>query len=306
MSSVVPPRSRWLHLIWLIPVALGAMTMIVLLAYGVRGTPPVQHFLEDYPGQSALPAGAPVGFPVWLNWQHGLSAFFLLFIIRTGWLVRTTKRPDAFWTRRNTGPLRTKGQPIRISVNLWLHLTFDFLWVANGILFYVLLFVTGQWVRIVPTSWDIIPNAMSAALQYASLIWPHENGWLNYNALQVLTYFVVVFIMAPLAVITGLRMAPGLAARWRPVERFFPLPVARKIHFPVMVLFVAFIIVHVTLVLATGALRNLNHMYASRDDQSWVGFAIFAGSVVLMIVAWVAARPLVVRSIAGVFGKIGR
>ncbi len=63
---------------------------------------------------------------------------------------------------------------------------------------------------------------------------------------------------------------------------------------------------HVTLVLATGALRNLNHMYASRDDQSWVGFGIFAGSVVLMIVAWFAARPLVLRSIAGVFGKVGR
>ena len=33
-------------------------------------------------------------------------------------------------------------------------------------------------------------------------------------------------------------------------------------HFPVMLYFVAFTVVHVALVFATGALRNLNHMYA--------------------------------------------
>ena len=307
MTSVDrPQRSRWFKLVWIIPVALVAMAAVVLIAQWIRYSDGGQLFLADYPGESGLPAGAPVGFPAWLNWQHGLSAFFLLFIVRTGWLVRTTKRPDAYWTRNNSGLVRTKGQPARISLNLWLHLTFDTLWVANGLLFYVLLFVSGQWVRIVPTSWDIFPNAISAGLQYASLNWPHENGWNNYNALQVISYFVVVFIMSPLAVLTGLLMAPVLAARWKPVEKLFPLPLARRIHFPVMMLFVAFIVVHVTLVFATGALRNLNHMYASRDDESWVGFIIFAISLVLMIGAWFGARPVVLRTLAGLTGKVGR
>jgi hypothetical protein len=82
--------------------------------------------------------------------------------------------------------------------------------------------------------------------------------------------------------------------------------VARGIHVVVMVYFVAFIIVHVTLVLATGALRNLNHMYAGRDDESWIGFVIFAFTVVLMIVLWFLAKPSVVARIAGLTGTVRR
>jgi hypothetical protein len=71
-----------------------------------------------------------------------------------------------------------------------------------------------------------------------------------------------------------------------------------------MVYFVTFIIVHVTLVLSTGAVRNLNHMYAGRDDQSWLGFWIFAGTVVLMIVLWIAAKPSVISRLAGLTGTV--
>jgi hypothetical protein len=58
--------------------------------------------------------------------------------------------------------------------------------------------------------------------------------------------------------------------------------------------------------LATGALRNLNHMYASRDDGSWVGFWIFAASLAVMIAAWFLARPLFLRPVASLTGKVSR
>jgi thiosulfate reductase cytochrome b subunit len=298
--------SRWFKLVWIIPVAIVVLALIVLAARLFRASDAGASFLHDFPGHSGLPDFAPVGFPVWLQWQHGLNAFFILFIVRSGWAVRTTKRPAAYWTRNNKGPIRTKGSPVRISIDLWLHLTVDTLWVLNGVVFYVLIFSTGQWTRIIPTRWDIFPNAISAGIQYASLNWPTENGWANYNALQTISYFLVVFIAAPLALLTGLRMAPGLAARWKPLDRVFPLPLARKIHFPTMVFFVAFIIVHVVLVLATGALNNLNHMYAGNNGNGWAGFIIFAATIVVMIAAWIGARPLVLRSIAGLTGKVGR
>ena len=79
---------------------------------------------------------------------------------------------------------------------------------------------------------------------------------------------------------------------------------ARAVHFPVMLYFVAFIFVHVVLVFATGALRNLNHMYASQDAVNWVGFWIFVASLVVIAAAWVAARPLVLAPIARLFGKV--
>ena len=266
----------------------------------------MQSFMTNYPGESELPADSPVGLPAWLGWQHFLNSFFLLFIIRTGWEIRKGKRPAAFWTRNNTGLIRTKNPPVRIGLPTWFHLTVDSLWVLNGVVFYILLFATGQWVRVVPVSWDVIPNARSAALQYASLNWPTGNGWINYNALQLLAYFATTFIAAPLALATGIRLAPGFSAAFRSMDRVLPLSVARAIHWPVMIYFVAFIIVHVTLVLTTGALRNLNHMYAARDDQGWLGFAFFAGSVVLMVIGWFAARPSLLAPLAALTGKVRR
>jgi thiosulfate reductase cytochrome b subunit len=299
-------RSPWFKLIWIVPIVLVAGAIIVLAANAFRASDAGTSFLRTYPGHSELPSNAPVGFPAWLEWQHFLSAFFILLIIRTGLQIRTTRRPPAYWTRRNTGVLKTKGQPVRISLSVWFHLTLDILWILNGALFYVLIFVTGQWVRLIPIHWDVFPNAISAGIQYASLNWPTEDGWTNYNALQLVTYFITVFIAAPLAILTGVRMVPGLAIRFKPIDRIYPVTVARKIHFPVMIYFAAFTVVHVTLVLATGALRNLNHMYGGSDNVNWIGFGIFAGSVVLMAAAWIAVRPTILSSMASLTGNVRR
>ncbi|MGF9663230.1 hypothetical protein AAIH25_15350 [Arthrobacter crystallopoietes] len=279
---------------------------LVLLAKWLRTLPGVLEYLVQYPGHSELPEAAPTGLPGWLGWQHFLNAFFLLLIIRSGWLVRTTVRPKEHWTRNNTGLIRTKGKPAKISLNLWFHLTLDALWVLNGVVFIVLLFATGHWVRIVPTGWDVVPNAFSAALQYASLDWPTENGWVNYNALQLLAYFTTVFIAAPLALLTGLRMSSAWPKNAAKLNRIYPVEMARAVHLPVMLYFVLFVVVHVFLVLATGALRNLNHMYAARDDGGWLGFWLFAASLAVMVAAWFLARPLFLRPVANLMGKVIR
>ena len=299
-------RSRWWKLAWIIPAALVLAFLVVLAAKGIRGLPDVQSFMTDYPGRSALPADAPVGFPAWLNWQHFLNSLFILFILRTGWELHTAKRPSVFWTRNNTGLIRTKNPPVRIGLPLWFHLTVSSLWVLNGVILYILLFSSGQWMRVIPTSWDVIPNALSAGLQYASLDWPMDNGWVNYNALQLLAYFATTFVAAPLALATGIRLSPGFAASFRSIDRLVPLKATRTVHFAVMIYFVGFIIVHVTLVLATGALRNLNHMYATRDDEGWLGFAFFAASIVIMIVGWMLARPSLLAPVAALTGKLRR
>jgi thiosulfate reductase cytochrome b subunit len=306
-TKVSPVRTnRWLKLVWIIPIALILLLAVVLFAQWLRRLPEVQSFMSDFPGESQLPEGAPLGFPAWLGWQHFLNSFFILLIVRSGWMVRTNQRPGAYWTRNNKGLIRTRNAPTKISLDLWFHLCLDALWLVNGILFFVLIFTTGQWMRLVPTSWDVFPNALSTVIQYASLNWPTENGWVNYNSLQLLAYFTTVFIAAPLAVITGIRMSGAWPAKARKLNRLYPIEVARAIHYPVMLYFVLFIIAHVTLVVATGALRNLNHMYAVRDDTSWVGFWIFAASLVIMIAVWIAAQPLFLRPIAALTGKLSR
>ncbi len=298
--------NKWFKLVWIIPAALVLLLAVVLFAQWLRRLPEVQSFMTAFPGESHLSAGAPVGFPAWLGWQHFLNTLLLVLIIRSGWMVRTNQRPGAYWTRNNAGAIRTRNPPTKISLDLWFHLYLDALWVLNGIVFYVLIFATGQWLRLVPTSWDVFPNALSTAIQYASLNWPTENGWVNYNSLQLLAYFTTVFIAAPLAIISGIRMSGVWPTNTKKLNRLYPIEVARAIHYPVMLYFVGFIIVHVALVAATGVLRNLNHMYAMRDGPSWVGFAIFAASLVLIIVVWIAARPLLLSPIAALTGKLSR
>lgn len=291
-------NGRGRQLAWRVPAALVALVVVVLLARWLRDVPAVTDFVTRYPGVSELPAAAPVGMPAWLAWQHFLNAFFLVFIVRSGWLVRTTARPRGHWQPRRGGP--------RISLNLWLHLAVDLLWVLNGAVFLVLLVVTGRWAWLVPTNWDVVPNALSVALQYASLDWPAHSSWLGYNALQQLAYFATVFVAAPLALVTGLRMSPVWPQSPRGLSRAVPMGFARALHFPLMVYFVGFTVVHVTLVLATDAVANLNHMFAAREDGGWLGLVFFAVALVLMVVAWVVARPVFVQPVAALTGKVTR
>ena len=41
-------------------------------------------------------------------------------------------------------------------------------------------------------------------------------------------------------------------------------------------------------------------------STSWLGFWIFIASLVVIAAAWIAARPMVLAPIAGLFGKVGR
>jgi len=313
-------RSRWFNLLWLLPIGFVVLIVAVAAAKGLRNTGSVQRFLLRYPGtiQSAR-AVEHAGLPIWVGVQHFLNLFLMIFIIRSGIQI-LSDHPRLYWTRHSTpgkdwfriqkpvpdDPLWTAkkdsislpgqvGLPgIRHSIGLarWWHLGIDTLWLVNGLVFYVLLFVTGQWRRLVPASWDVFPNAASVAIQYLSLNWPTETGWVAYNSLQLIAYFVTVFVAAPLALLTGLGMSPALSTRFKPVSRRLSIQVARSVHFLVLVWFLLFIAVHVTLVFTTGLLRNLNHIYAGRNDNGWVGFGLFAASMVVVTVGWVAATPV--------------
>lgn len=283
-------------------VAVVVVAIVILIAQWLRTLPEVAGFIQSYPGTTPLPENAPVGIPAWLAWQHFLNFFFLLFVIRTGWIIRSKKRPPAFWTP--TKFRLNKNTPAqRMGLYHWFHIQMDFLWVLNGVVFIVLLFVTGQWVRIVPTSWEVFPNALSAGLQYASMQWPSDNAWVNYNSLQVLAYFLTVFIAAPIAIMTGLRLSP-LWPKEGGLHRIFPEKLARNLHVIVLFYFFVFIIVHVTLVFTTGALRNLNIMFAGNDGTSWLGAGIFALSVVAMVIGWLLMRPSILKPIAAWSGKV--
>lgn len=297
----------WKRAMLTLGLAVVAVVVLVIVARWLRTTPDVQSFLGQYPGHPTLPDTVPTGLPGWLGWQHFFNIFFMVLIVRTGLQIRHEKKAPAHWTPEPNSLFSPKGStPKKVSLTQWLHQALDILWVANGLVFIVLLFATSQWMRIVPTDWDVVPNALSAMLQYASLEWPTENGWIYYNALQMLAYFSIVFLAAPLAVISGIRFSTWWPDQNSRLSRIYPIEVARAVHYPVMLYFVAFTLVHVFLVFFTGALRNLNHMYASRDEADWLGLGVFVVSVLVTGAAWILTKPLFMRPVAGRFGTLSK
>ncbi len=158
---------------------------------------------------------------------------------------------------------------------------------GNGLVFVVLLFSMGQWQRLVPMSWQIVPDAWAVFVHYATFHLPPEpNGFYSYNALQQLAYFGVVFVLAPLAILTGPSMSPAFTARftWYP-----KLPgnrqIGRSLHFLIMCSFLAFVFMHVTMVVLTGFVQNINHIVVGTDDANPAGLylgVLGVGLVVLL------------------------
>lgn len=314
---------RWFNLLWLLPLGFAILLACVAAAKGLRNMPSVERFIGAYPGTDVrADRGDYLGIPAWARWSHFFNLFLMVFILRSG-LQILSDHPRLYWSRHCTpgrewfrfqkpvpaeplwtakqdsiGLPRHVGLPgIRHSIGLarWWHLGVNLLWLLNGLVFYVLLFATPQWKRLVPTSWTVFPNAASVAVQYLSLDWPKEHGWVAYNGLQLLAYFVTVFIAAPLALVTGLGMSPALSTRFRRISRVASIQTARSLHFLVFCWFLLFIVIHVSLVFSTGLLTNLNHIGSGRDDNSWLGFWIFIGWMGVVIVGWAAATPFTLR-----------
>ena len=247
------------------------LLLLVAAAYiqwGTVGLPPV----PPSPALTPETAAEPYGFPAWLRITHYVNFLFLILLIRSGlqilmdhprlyWNVHCTPGTewlrltpvevpkDRVWTAkddsRHLSPwIGLPGYRHTVGMARHWHFLSVLFWVGNGLVFVVLLFGTGQWQRLVPTSWRIVPDAWAVFVHYATFHLPPEpNGFYHYNALQQLAYFGVVFVLAPLAILTGPSMSPAFTTRftWYP-----KLPgnrqIGRSLHFLVMCAFVVFII----------------------------------------------------------------
>ncbi|MEM6494002.1 MAG: cytochrome b/b6 domain-containing protein [Pseudomonadota bacterium] len=88
-------------------------------------------------------------------------------------------------------------------------------------------------------------------------------GSRKYNLLQRLTYGLVLGVLLPLMVFTGLAISPGIepAAPWL-VEALGGRQSARSLHFITAFALFAFFIVHIVMVLLSGPVRQIWDMIA--------------------------------------------
>lgn len=342
LTHWLPPQSgtiphirigkRWLNMLWLLPLGMLVLLAAVAAAQSLRELDGVEAFIAAYPGAPATMPAVTSGYPWWLRLQHFVNMVFMLFIMRAG-LQILADHPRLYWKRDSTPGtewfrfqkdvptdrvwtakddavtlptwLGIPGLRHTIGLARWWHFSINLLWVANGALFYVLIFATDQWQRIVPLTLDVVPNALSTAIQYASLDFPAEHGWTRYNSLQQLTYFVTVFVAAPVSIVTGLLQGPAISNRLGWVGRVLNRQVARSIHFIAFLWFAFFIVVHGILVVITGLRANTNWMFAGVENSSWTGFWLFLLAMAFLAACWAWASPFTLRH-ARLVQKTGR
>ncbi|MGH7922435.1 MAG: cytochrome b/b6 domain-containing protein, partial [Candidatus Dormibacteraceae bacterium] len=307
--------------IWLLlpPLIVGTIVAIVIAKF-FYGNALGQAWLQAHPPVPSYPAVTP-GDPAWMRWLHLLNFFFMIMIVRAGlqiladhprlylhndctpnreWLrFRKSIPPDRLasapperqWTAKDdavtlTPVIGLPGGRHTIGIARHWHFLFDILFVVNGLVFIIIAFATGYWKWLIPTTWSIFPDAVSCLLTYTSL---HHvsgpNAFFHLNGLQQLSYFGVIYILAPLALLTGIAQSPALDNRFKWYQRLFGnRQTARSLHFLIMLCFVAFYAVHMLMVMIEPNFPlNLNHITLGVNKDNFDGLAIFMLVLVIVI-----------------------
>jgi methionine sulfoxide reductase catalytic subunit len=270
-----------------------------------------------------------LGFPLGVRLTHWFNFLFLSLLVRSGiailaahpklywnsdclpgteWLrfTRLNMPKDQLWASKDEEEdypawLSLPGGISHNTLGLgrYWHFTAALGWLVTGVLYLVILFATDQWRRLVPTSWQVFPEAVRDMGMYLTLRTPSPGTSYSptpFNALQQLTYFLVIFWLAPHMILTGLAMSPLLESRfpWYP-RLFFGRQSARSLHFLGMTAFVLFFIIHMVMVVWHGFLREMSHMVLNRDllgGTDWTGAVIGLGIILAVVLFHVAANAI--------------
>jgi sulfoxide reductase catalytic subunit YedY len=179
----------------------------------------------------------------------------------------------------------------------WHLLTLQF-WIATGAVYVLLMFTSGYWRYLVPTSWEVFPQAVRDVGTYLTFRFPELLPGEPYNAAQKLTYFAVVFLLAPLQIATGAAMSPAVIGRFPWFARLFGgKQGARSLHFLGLVAFVAFIVLHTALVIVHGLPESLAKiLLGSREADHALAVGLGALALVAILAVQVLATLVSLRS----------
>ncbi|HTB18768.1 MAG TPA: cytochrome b/b6 domain-containing protein [Bryobacteraceae bacterium] len=153
------------------------------------------------------------------------------------------------------------------------YLHFQTAWIAvlTGLLYVVSSFLSGHLRK------DLLPDGATLSWRtFSAEIANHlrfkrpreEEAW-SYNPLQRLAYLLVIFVLFPLIVWTGLAMSPAIAS-------VFPGSVsilggqqsARTIHFLVTVLLCLFLLVHIMMIFLAGFWNRMRPMITGNSSTN--------------------------------------
>jgi thiosulfate reductase cytochrome b subunit len=147
------------------------------------------------------------------------------------------------------------------------HFFFAWLFVINGLVYLAWALIGGHIRRdLWPTRAQLrVRHVLHEIATHARFRFPKGEEARVYNVLQKLSYLVVVLLLLPLMLLTGLSMSPGFnaAAPWL-IDVFGGRQGARSVHFVSASLIVLFVVVHLVMVVASGTWNNIRSMITGR------------------------------------------
>ncbi|MBI3804424.1 MAG: cytochrome b/b6 domain-containing protein [Nitrospirae bacterium] len=172
-------------------------------------------------------------------------------------------------SRNEAGALYRRGFPewMTLPAHQWLsmgrrwHFFFAWIFVLNGVIFaFFSLARRHLWLDLLPKKEDL-RRIGAAILDHLRFRHPAGEEAAHYNVLQKIAYTSVVFVLAPLIVLTGLTMSPDIDAAFPGLLTLSGgRQSARTIHFIAAFAFIGYTVVHLLMVAITGLRNNLRSM----------------------------------------------
>ncbi len=204
-------------------------------------------------------------------------------------VLGASRDPDGEMTRRGFPSWTTIPSTFSLAVARRWHLFFAWAWVINGVVYLMWSLVSRHLTRDLTMQrrdWREIPKSIIEHLRFRH---PVGEEAARYNPLQKLAYLFVIFVLAPLAVITGLSMSPQMASVlgwWMDIVG--GRQSARTLHFIAMSLFVLFAVVHVVMVFYAGPINEMRSMITGRFRVRYPVVDASAGTMAASIASPVA------------------
>lgn len=126
-------------------------------------------------------------------------------------------------------------------------------------------FVNNLFPRASDRSWRALSGAVANHVRFKRPL--GADAW-SYNLLQRLTYLVVIFVLFPLVIWTGLAMSPAFESAVPFVASVFGgRQSARTLHFLISISLVVFVLIHVAMVWRAGFRRRVTAMITGRAHR---------------------------------------
>lgn len=189
-----------------------------------------------------------------------------------GWHFDTTgflgaSRVHGVWQVRGFPAWLTLPSEKYLAVGRRYHFFFAWLFVINGAIYLASGLLSGHLRRdLLPTRDQLRPRHIwHEIVEHARLRFAKGEEARRYNVLQKGAYLGVALVLLPLMVLTGMTMSPSLDASFPWLLTLFGgRQSARSIHFICANLIVAFVIVHLVMVVLSGLWNNIRSMITGR------------------------------------------